>query len=688
MTKNVEISLSLKKPKNKENIGYESEVKLTSASRIKNEEINEYPIQFNLNCKGIIKVILSEFGFIILLGLILLIAKLIPKYHSSKIFTSKKNLVFNQDPIILLHTTDIHISINKKQRTDGSSIFMMSLIEYNPDLVLLTGDYVDNIKEGQNMGCQNLDEWKIYNISIRSLLIKKGFKVIEVSGNHDQWAVDEVNSKENNYLDYSFTFNRINTKKESDFFLRKVKININNIELTFLLLNDYRYPVYRPPYGLEQHTTTKQLDIIEKAMNSLEEKEIFVLSHYPVDRAWLLKSSHGKSFEEIISNEKVYALFTGHEHPKEVKIIHHSSKGGLEYCTPSAFDNKKAGLITLDNGNLIYHEVYIPYYGSKPLFFLTYPTPNEQLSSHHFFNTNNFDIRVISYVSNINIKLKIEGDINGYLAYDHALKNGALLFTFHVNDLKEGKYNIHIYDENGLGCNINTEFTIGEKYEGKKEKYIQPVDFLLTARFLIIPFFIFLLIIVFPFFPSINIPFVKIIENNIENYLYENKRVNPVLQYVYLIILSPFFLRLRLQTTPNIKSILRYALFISLIYPLVLPIHFMQSINGKIGYSFFVFLVLDGKADYQHWSLQFTFIYYGTTLLSFILLISGKKYYNKKNWIIVLINVIFFCVLIIVSMIINFRTLAESILFGYLFFSTAYILIFLVLLILFFIFFF
>ena len=674
--------------KYKESFEYKNEVKLTSKLLIKNEGVNSYPIQLHLNYIGIIQVLLSEFGFIFILGFILFIAYLIPEYHSKKIFTSKKDLEFNHDPIIFIHTTDIHISINRKERTDGSSIFMMSLIEYNPNFFLLTGDYVDNVKEGQYMGCQNLEEWKIYNMTIRGLLIKKGFKVLEVSGNHEQWGVDEVTSKENNYLDYSFTFNRTNTNNESDFFIRKVNVNISNINLAFLLLNDYRYPVYRPPYGVEQHTTNEQLDLLEKTINSLQEKEIFILSHYPVDRAWLLKSSNGNSFEEIISNEKVYAIFTGHEHPKEVKIIHHSSKGGLEYCTPSAFDKKKAGLITLDNGNLIYHEIHIPYYGNKPLFFLTYPTPNEQLSSHHYFNMNNFDIRVISFVSNINIKLKIEGDINGYLAYDHALKNGALLFTFHVNDLKEGKYNIHIYDENGLGCNINAEFTIGEIYEGKKEKYIQPVDFLLTARFLIIPFFIFLLIIVFPFFPSINIPFVKIIENNIENYLYENKRVNPVLQYVYLIILSPFFLRLRLQTTPNIKSILRYALFISLIYPLVLPIHFMQSINGKIGYSFFVFLVLDGKADYQHWSLQFTFIYYGTTLLSFILLISGKKYYNKKNLIIVLINAIFFCVLIIVSMIINFRTLAESILFGYLFFSTAYILIFLVLLILFFIFFF
>ena len=264
----------------------------------------------------------------------------------------------------------------------------MSLCEYNPDLVLLTGDYVDNFDNTQQMGLQNLEEWKIYNTTIRGLFIKKGFKVIEVSGNHDQWAINEFNSKDNNYLDYSFTFNRSNTKTESEFFVKKIKININNNDLTFLLINDYRYPVYRPPYGLDPHITTEQLDLLENVINSIEEKEIFMLSHYPVDRAWLVKSSNGYYYEDIISNEKVYALFTGHEHPNNVKIIHHGEKGGLEFCTSSAFDKKRAGLITLDNGNLIYHEVYIPYYGTKPLFFITYPIPNEQLSSHHIFNMN------------------------------------------------------------------------------------------------------------------------------------------------------------------------------------------------------------------------------------------------------------------------------------------------------------
>ena len=196
-----------------------------------------------------------------------------------------------------------------------------------------------------------------------------------------------------------------------------------------------------------------------------------------------------------------------------------------------------------------------------------------------------------------------------------------------------------------------------------------------------------LLIIVFPFFRSLNLQIVENIEKSIENKL-GNDTYNPILKYLYLIILCPFFLRYRLQANIQIKNILRYALLIAFIYPLILPVHFMQSINGKLVYTFFVFVVIDGKANYEHWALQFTFIYYGTTFLSFVLFASGKKYYNKNNKIIIFINSFLFIAMIIVSMIINFRTVAQSIYLGYLFFSTAFVFIFIALLVLFVIFFF
>ena len=420
---------------------------------------------------------------------------------------------------------------------------------------------------------------------------------------------------------------------------------------------------------------------MENKINSIEEKEIFMLSHYPIDRALLRKSSNGLSFEEIISNEKIYAIFTGHEHPPNVRIIHHGEKGGLEYCTPAAFDAKRAGLITLDNGNLVYNEVHIPYYGSKPLFFMTYPIPNEQLTNHHIFNLNNFDIRVISYYPDKNIKLKVGGDINGELVYDHTLKNGVFLYKHNVNNLKEGKYKIHIYDENGIGCDINTEFTIGEKYTGQKEKYIGLINYWLTIRFMIIPFFICLLIIVFPFFPNLNLGIVKNIESILEGQE-ENNSINKILLYLYLIILSPFFLRNRFQSS-SVSKIIRYSICIFFIYPLVLPLHFMESINGKVGYTFLVLVYIDGKVNYDHWAIQMTFVYYLATLFPFILFASGKKFYNKKNKIVIIINCLLSLALMIYSIYFNFRKVSQSISFVFLFFSTAYVYVLVLLVIIF-----
>ena len=613
---------------------------------------------------------ITEFGLIFILGIIVLFLYIIPEYHSVKIFTSKKaNTPFdpNYIPKIFIHTTDIHITLNRPHRLDGSSIFLSSLYEYNPDFFILTGDYVDNFKKNSRLGTQNMEDWKIYNTAIRKKM--SNFPIIDISGNHDLWGVSSATSESNNFLKNSNMFSISNVKNDDDFFLKKVRM----FGLTFLLLNDYRFPVIRPPYGTESHITKKQLDILENMIDNLEEEDCIILSHFPVDNAILTKSSKGNYFEDIISKKKVGYIFTGHHHPKTVKLVHHGSEGGLEFCTSSAFDKKRAGLITIDNDNLIYHEVYIPYYGSKPLFFIIYPVPNEQVSSHHIFNLNNFEIRVISYVQDNNIILKIEGDIKGNLNYIRTLTNGAHLYSYPVN-LPNGSYKIHIYDESGYSCDIKTEFTIGSKFKGKSEKYIIRIRFLLGIRFLLIPFWLILFIIVFPFFPELNLNIVK----NMENYIGGNVdiKIKKGLFYLYLFVLSPFFLRLRFQ---QISKILKYSIFISFLYPLVLPIHFISQFDGKIGYIFFIFYVIgNNKVSYEHWALQMTFMFYATIILPFILFASGKNYYKKYSKNILIINSIITIIVFITGLIINFLTIGQSLDLVFLFFTTAFIIILLI----------
>ena len=157
MNEKTGLKLSKQKENNKENNEYQKEIKQISDSIITNTE-SDFQFQNSNNCIKTVQIFITEFGFLFLILLIFLISYLIPEYHSSKIFESKQNLEFNHDPIILVHTTDLHISIKREGRTDSSTLFMMSLCEYNPDLVLMTGDYIDNFKKKQHFGFQNLKE--------------------------------------------------------------------------------------------------------------------------------------------------------------------------------------------------------------------------------------------------------------------------------------------------------------------------------------------------------------------------------------------------------------------------------------------------------------------------------------------------------------------------------------------------
>ena len=157
-----------KNPDNKINdLKYSESIENGSVSKVSiNQNIKtQEKIQKNelkKEIKNEIKIIylfISEFGFIFILGLILLILYLSPQYHSAKTFTSKKtNALFDSDytPKIFVHVTDIHISLSNVKKLDGSLIFLTSLLDYKPDCFLMTGDLVDNFNN--KMGGQNLDE--------------------------------------------------------------------------------------------------------------------------------------------------------------------------------------------------------------------------------------------------------------------------------------------------------------------------------------------------------------------------------------------------------------------------------------------------------------------------------------------------------------------------------------------------
>ena len=593
--------------------------------------------------KNIFLFFLSQFGFSFIIVIVIYLSKHTPKYHKSKEFISKNTKSFdtNNEPTIFLHITDIHLSKTRPAKSDGSLLFLSSILNYEPNFIVMTGDLVDNFRgefHWHRVGIQNNDDWNIFHKAFQKMISR--FPVIDVAGNHDVWAVDSVTSKENKFLDNSFMFNRSGIKDENDFMLKKIKI----FNLTFILFNDYRFPTVRPPYGNDPYTNKEQLDLLENMIDGLGQEECFILTHYNVDRMWYITSSKGHNFEEIISKKNVYAIFTGHRHPNQVEIIHHGNLGGLEYCTASSFDKKRAGLITIDNGNLIYHDTFIPFPGEEPKFFLTYPVPNVQISSHHIFNLNEFEIRVISFVKDNNITLKIKGDIKGELKYKLTLKNGALLYSYPVN-LKDGNYKIEIYDENGYSCNIKTEFTIGNKFKSKEEKVLNDFNYFLIIRITAVLYFIYILIIIFPFKTKYNFEIVNKFENVI-NGKENSQKYNLLLMILLILFLNPFILRKRYQkTNKNIK----YEILFVFIYPLILPIHFFENINGKFGFVVSAFTIIGSSIRYEHWCIEMVYIFHISIVLPFVFYFSSISYHRRSKIIkyinfsiIIMIFVIFF----------------------------------------------
>ena len=180
----------------------------------------------SFSCKNVIYFFLSEFGWFLIICIIVFLGFKYQYYHPPKTYISKNpKEPWNSDytPKIFLHMTDIHISFYLGYRTNGSTNYFSEFLKYNPDLILNSGDVVDSYEESYwpKVGSQWPYDWGIYAETIKKNISK--FNIIDVAGNHDLFAVDSLFSKNNHFLDHSFTFNRTNVKSYDDFVVKKNK---------------------------------------------------------------------------------------------------------------------------------------------------------------------------------------------------------------------------------------------------------------------------------------------------------------------------------------------------------------------------------------------------------------------------------------------------------------------------------
>ena len=407
---------------------------------------------------------LSEFSFMIITIIIGLIGVIFPLYNKTTEYTSYEGPSWNSssDPLIFTHISDIHVS-SLKQIKKFRTLFR-TVKKLGANFHLLTGDLADNYEKRKfpKIGKQMQQDLKYYKELIDTELYNE--TIIDVSGNHDVFGVISPFDDDFGYLDISKTFTRNNTKTIEDFWLRTVNIEGMN----YILLNPYNFPVVHPPYVFYAHPSKELLDSLEQEINRVGPCSI--LTHYPTDFFWSKGNSEGNDFENIMKNKNIQYIFTGHSHPIEFKIKHHEY-GGLEFVGTSIKKTNDFGLVTIDNGRLVYNRIASSENNFEK-YFMTNPVPIEQLSKTHNFNEKNTEIRVISYKNEIEDNLYITGDFNGKLEYRRDLKNGAKLYSMPLNIINEGEYEITF---KAPDYEINRKFYCGKKIEikGEKKRFFQ-----------------------------------------------------------------------------------------------------------------------------------------------------------------------------------------------------------------------
>ena len=99
------------------------------------------------------------------------------------------------------------------------------------------------------------------------------------------------------------------------------------------------------------------------------------------------------------------------------------------------------------------------------------------------------------------------------------------------------------------------------------------------------------------------------------------------------------------KTNKNIKFEILFVFF----YPLILPIHFFENINGKMGFVVNAFTIIGSSIRYEHWCIEMVYIFHISIVLPFIFYFSSISYHKRSRIIkyincsiIIMIFVIFF----------------------------------------------
>ncbi|XP_003484897.1 transmembrane protein 62 [Bombus impatiens] len=255
-----------------------------------------------------------------------------------------------------LQISDIHISIFQDpfRITELKEFCNVTVSSIKPTVVLASGDLTD-AKAKDKMGSkQILEEWKYYKRVLDDTGVTRKTLWLDVRGNHDNFNVLSLESKNNYYSNYS-----IQGQKHPRSYM--YTINVGSKYYTFIAIDACLKPGPRRPFNfvgmLDEHEIKSIYNLVDKSKDNNADFIIW-FGHYPTS---CILSQANTSIRNIIGKHKESMVYLcGHYHTLggAVPNMYTLQRGGfLELELADWKDNRMYRLGAIDHGQFSFIDV-------------------------------------------------------------------------------------------------------------------------------------------------------------------------------------------------------------------------------------------------------------------------------------------------------------------------------------------
>ena len=551
-----------------------------------------------------LKYFLSQYVWVAILG-VAIIAMIFqtPHHTTEEISSAQRKTPFNssEDPSYFVHLTDVHVNSLKQEQTSHYQQALKVIEELNPQMVITTGDLVDNW--GTNPVWKYSKQYPPDHVLYKNLTHPVAEKIplfLDHVGNHDEFALSSFTSENHEFLNYSYYYSHIQKDPSYDDFVLTTYANGDD---AYIIVNPINYPAPHALFDFFAHLPREGLDRIqneiEKTRNMYKRRILFV--HWPAYLWDDSKSSAGKTYRQIIEDSDLDMVISGHTHPETAVPQHH--KQTLEVIGSDSITHKSMGIVTYDNGLTTYHR-WCSYEPKK--FVITYPCPKDQLSKKVIFNENEISVRALVFDNGEdNVEINVDGDLKGKMQFVRRLTENTSLYSI-SGTFSNGEHKLVFsgYDNESL------EFYIGERmppYYEKLNNFYNQFKTAYKAMFIFLPFVV---IILFPVPIESYIKPLNDFMNNSLRWFYIPWSMN-FFYSIFNILFGFFTIRWRIL---KLKLWIRIVLFVFCLLPFVCPYSAM-AMDGLLGNTNFLGYYGGGNLYINIWGQIFTAVFIGTSTL-------------------------------------------------------------------------